>query len=74
MTLNYVLNIIQIIIAVILTASILIQNREGGLSQVFGGEGAIYQTKRGAEKFIFIFTIILSTVFIGLALIRLFIR
>lgn len=68
------IGIIQIIVAVALIAVILIQQKSGGLSEVFGGGGAnIYKTKRGAEKFLFITTIILSIAFLSLALINLFI-
>lgn len=68
------INIIQIIISVFLVIMVLIQSKSGGLSDVFGGGGAtIYKTKRGAEKFIFWSTIILSIAFLGLAFYRLFI-
>ena len=68
------INIIQIVISFLLMITILMQNKSGGLSEVFGGEGAnIYKTKRGAEKFIYWATIILSFAFFGLSLYRLFI-
>lgn len=67
-------NIIQIIICILLTAMILLQSKSGGLSEVFGGSGAnIYKTKRGAEKFIFWATIVLSISFLGLSFYKLFI-
>lgn len=62
------LNILQIIIAILLIAAILLQSRGSGLGSVFGGEGNIYRTKRGLEKSLFIFTIILSILFLGTAL------
>ncbi|PIZ43803.1 preprotein translocase subunit SecG, partial [candidate division WWE3 bacterium CG_4_10_14_0_2_um_filter_42_7] len=46
--------ILQIIMAVLLVAAILIQGRGTGLGGIFGGEGGVYRTKRGAEKIIFI--------------------
>jgi preprotein translocase subunit SecG len=70
---NKILSIIQIIIAVLLVTAVLIQNKGVGLSQTFGGEGNVYRAKRGAEKTIFIITVILSTAFLGLALANLFI-
>lgn len=50
-------------IAMLLVAAILLQSKGVGLSAAFGGGGEIYQTKRGAEKIIFIFTIILAFLF-----------
>jgi preprotein translocase subunit SecG len=62
------LNIIQIVAAVLLMVAILLQSRGAGVGGVFGGEGAVYQTKRGLEKKLFIATIILSIIFLGTAL------
>ncbi|MBU4332564.1 preprotein translocase subunit SecG [Patescibacteria group bacterium] len=63
-----ILPIIQIIVSVLLIASILLQQRGSGLGAAFGGGEMVYRTKRGAEKAIFVSTIILSTAFLGLAL------
>ncbi|MCD6442100.1 preprotein translocase subunit SecG [bacterium] len=65
-----ILSIIQIVVSLLLVASILFQSREGGLSTLFGGGGEVYRTKRGLEKTIFIATIILAVAFIGLGIIR----
>lgn len=67
------LNIVQIVVSILLVILILLQQREGGLSSVFGGSGETYHTKRGIEKFIFIATIILAVVFLALGVIRLII-
>jgi len=67
------LSIIQIISSIALIALIMIQNKSGGLSEAFGGGGAeVYHTKKGAEKFIFIGTIVFSVIFLGTALVNLF--
>jgi protein translocase SecG subunit len=51
----------------------MIQNKSGGLSEAFGGGGSeVYHTKKGAEKFIFIGTIVFSVIFLGTALVNLF--
>ena len=63
-----VIQIIQIISAVFLIILILIQNRGAGLGSAFGGESTVYRTKRGAEKGIFIATIIIAIVFLGTSL------
>lgn len=68
-----IINIIQIVIAILLIAGILMQQRGSGLSAAFGGDGNIYQTKRGVDKLIFYATIVLSVLFIGISLLRLII-
>ena len=65
-----ILSIVQIIVSLLLVASILFQSREGGLSSLFGGGGEVYRTKRGLEKTIFITTIILAIAFIGIGIAR----
>jgi protein translocase SecG subunit len=62
--------IIQAVLAILLIAAILIQQRGAGLSGTFGGEGSVYSTRRGAEKIIFIATIILAILFFGISLAR----
>lgn len=63
--------IAQIIISVLIIAAILLQQRGGGLSTVFGGSGQIYRTKRGLERGIFILTIILVILFIAIGVVNL---
>ncbi|MBI2626827.1 MAG: preprotein translocase subunit SecG [Parcubacteria group bacterium] len=65
------LNIAQIIISILLIAAILLQQRGGGLSGVFGGESSLYSTRRGIEKTIFISSIVLTVLFIGVSIARL---
>lgn len=66
------LDIAQIVISAFLIIAILIQQRGGGLSGAFGGEGSVYATRRGIEKKIFITTIVLAVLFIGVSILRLF--
>ncbi|MBI2096750.1 MAG: preprotein translocase subunit SecG [Candidatus Sungbacteria bacterium] len=54
------LPIIQIVLSILVIVSILLQQRGGGLSAAFGGDGNIYRTKRGVEKIIFRSTIVLA--------------
>lgn len=56
--------------AVSLIIVILLQSRGAGLGGAFGGEGNVYRTKRGLEKVIFISTIIIAVLFLGVALIN----
>ncbi len=62
--------IIQIVIAIFLVSSILLQSRGGDLGSTFGGGGEVYRTKRGVERILFIATIILAIAFFGLALVH----
>jgi len=61
--------IAQIVVAILLIISILLQNRGGGLSSVFGGSSTVFQVKRGAERFVFRSTIVLTVIFIILCLV-----
>ncbi len=63
-----ILNIVQIVLATLLVASILLQARGTGLGAAFGGEGNIYRTKRGVERILFYSTIVLAVIFFGVAL------
>ena len=68
------LHIVQIIVSIFLIIIILLQQKGSGLGSTFGGDGAVYRTKRGAEKTIFRLTIILSFIFLATALASLFIN
>lgn len=63
-----IINISELIVAVLLAASILLQNRGAGLSSAFGGDFGGYYSKRGFEKFLVRFSIFLSAAFILLAI------
>lgn len=67
------IQITQIIVSVVLMLAILLQSRGAGLGGVFGGSGAVYRTKRGAEKILFITTIVAAVLFIGLGIVGLLI-
>ncbi len=63
----------QLVISVLLIISVLLQNRGSGLSAAFGGDFSGFHTKRGIEKFLFISSSILGTLFIVNALITIII-
>ena len=65
-----IITIVQIVLAALLIIAILLQQRGAGLSGAFGGEGSVYSTRRGAEKIIFIATIIIAILFFGVSVIR----
>lgn len=57
----------QIAISVLLTISILLQNRGAGLGSTFGGDFGGYYTKRGLEKFLYWASVVLGAFFIGIS-------
>lgn len=63
-----ILLIIQIVIAVLLVASILMQSQGAGLGGAFGGGGESYHTKRGIEKSLFYATIVLVVLFTAVSI------
>lgn len=65
--------IVQIILSIAIVALILLQQRSSGVSGFLGGDGGggVYQTRRGLEKASFYATIILSVIFVALALYQL---
>lgn len=66
-----ILSIALIVLAILLTASILLQQRGSGLGVAFGGEGNVFRTKRGVEKTLFYATIALACLFFGVAVLNL---
>ncbi len=63
-----ILDIIQLILAVLLMIAILIQARGTNVGLAFGGDGSFYRTRRGIEKKLHIATVILAVLFLGTAL------
>ncbi len=62
--------IAQAVVAILLTVSILLQNRGSGLGSAFGSDFGGYYTKRGFERFLVYATVGLSIVFFVLAMIN----
>lgn len=63
-----ILKILQLLLAVSLIVTVLLQNRGGGLSGVFGGSSNVYVSKRGLEKKLFVSTIVISILFFVISL------
>lgn len=57
-------------IAILLALGILVQHRASGLTATFGGSGAVFVQRRGAEKVIYKATIWLSVLFFGLSILE----
>lgn len=56
--------VVQLILAILLSLSILLQQRGSGLSATFGGSGGFYTSKRGAEKLLFNAALVLAVLFV----------
>ena len=67
---NQILTYSQITLAILLTLTILIQQKGSGLSSALGGSGIEYSTKRGAERFFYYATIILAVLFIAVSVLE----
>ncbi len=67
---------IQVVLAVLLTGCILLQQTGASLGGAFGGDNftAGYHTRRGSEKYLFWASIILSILFAATAFVALLIR
>jgi preprotein translocase subunit SecG len=64
-----ILNIVQIVISVLLVVLVLLQTRGSGLGRTFGSDaGSIRRTRRGIEKTLFQFTIVLLVAFLLVSL------
>ena len=63
------LQLAQVVIAIAVGTSILLQARGTGLSSTFGGESTAYRSRRGLERTLFRLTIVLITVFVIISLI-----
>jgi len=62
----------QIVLSIVMVALILVQRNEASLGSAFGGSGeSSFHVKRGAEKTIFIATIIVAVLFVATAIIAL---
>ena len=54
----------QILVSIALIAAILLQARGTGLSGTFGCDSAVYRSRRGVERRLWQFTIVLLVLFI----------
>lgn len=74
MAFHTILKYVHAMVSILLILSILIQNRSSGLSATLGGSGTIHVKKRGAEKVLYQFTIVLAVLFVLGSLAFIFVR
>ena len=65
------ITVAQMILAIALIASILLQQRGTGLGGAFGGEVTAYRSRRGIERTLFRLTIVLAVLFVLFSLLGL---
>ena len=61
---NPILALGQLLVSIGLIAAVLLQARGTGLSGAFGGDSAVYRSRRGVEKRLWQFTIVLLALFV----------
>ncbi len=66
---NPLLAIGQLLVSGALMAAILLQARGTGLGATFGGDSAVYRSRRGIERRLYQFTIVLAILFVVFALV-----
>lgn len=57
-----------IVIAILLIVAILLQQRGTGLGATFGGEGNVFASRRGFERILFLFSIVLTVLLFAAAI------
>lgn len=65
---NPVLAAGQLIVSVALTLAVLLQARGSGLGGTFGGDSSVYRSRRGIERRLWQFTIVLMALFVVFSL------
>jgi preprotein translocase subunit SecG len=59
----------MMLVSIGLVAAILLQSRGAGLGSTFGGDSSVYRSRRGIEKRLFQFTILLGALWVTFALV-----
>jgi preprotein translocase subunit SecG len=65
MRIDFILQIITIVSAILMVAAILLQQRGASLGAGFGSSGELYTTRRGLDKSLYRVTIILAVIFVA---------
>ncbi len=70
MTLTALLPYAEIILSLLLIIGVVLQQRGAGLGGAFGGDNfaSTFYKRRGAEKFLFNFTIVVAVLFVASAI------
>lgn len=71
MSLSLLFLIAQIVISLLLTGAILLQQRGTGIGGAFGGGNLLYASRRGIERALFWSTVVLAFLFLAVAFLNL---
>ncbi len=63
------LNVVQIILAIVLILLVLLQAKGSGFSGAFFSDSSAYRSRRGVERTMFNFTIVLAVVFVLISIV-----
>ena len=66
---NPILAVGQIIVSVFLIIAVLMQARGVGLSSAFGGDSSVYRSRRGIERQLMRFSVLLVVLFVLFSLV-----
>ncbi len=69
-----VILIVQILVSVALSVSILLQAKGTGVGMAFGESGQQYRSKRGVEKLLYRGTIALAALFLIISIVNLLVK
>lgn len=65
MQIDFILQLITVISAVLMVITILLQQRGASLGAGFGSSGELYTTRRGLDKSLYRTTIVLAVIFVA---------
>jgi preprotein translocase subunit SecG len=69
--LSNILDISQVVLAVLMMVVILLQQKGSGMGAAFGGSSNVYNTKRGADKVLHNATIVMAVLFFLVSVVNL---
>ncbi len=64
----HILHLVQIISSLVLIGLVLLQRTQGDSGSSFGDNTSFLQTRRGAERFLFVATVVVAVIFVGASL------
>lgn len=63
-----VFQVVQVALAVLLIIAVLLQQAQGGAGSAFGQSDSFHSTRRGAERLLFNFTIVVAVAFFAVSI------